>query len=167
MMLLPVLLDGDELGTSSEPHLLGDAARHACLLLGDRHRDTLASLRTTATKDFTTTTGLLTGAEAVRALAALIVGLIRTLHGLTLRALRSGIDTQSGEGCQGDVGSVVRFWCRGLAIRGKNRRRRWFCTTPDLVGKRPVSGVESLSISSCGAKSPSATYGRLSAVDNS
>ena len=51
------------------------------LLLGDRHRDALAALRATATEDFTTTTGLLASTEAVRALAALVMRLIRTLHG--------------------------------------------------------------------------------------
>jgi hypothetical protein len=73
-------LNCDELGPTTKPHLLRDAAGHL-LLLGDRHRDALATLRTAATKDFTTTTGLLAGTEAVGALAALVMRLVRTLHG--------------------------------------------------------------------------------------
>ena len=83
MQLLAVRLDGDVLGASTEPHLLRDAARHR-LLLGDRHRDALAALRATATKDLTATTGLLARTESVGAFAALVVRLVRTLaHGMT------------------------------------------------------------------------------------
>ena len=75
--LLAISLDFDVVRTSTEPHLLRDAA-HA-LLLGDRHRDAFATLGATATKHLATTTGLLAGTEAVRPFAALVMRLIRTL----------------------------------------------------------------------------------------
>jgi hypothetical protein len=51
-------------------------------LLGGRHREPLAALGTAAAEDFTSTTGLLASAIAVRALTALVVRLVRTLgHG--------------------------------------------------------------------------------------
>ena len=57
-------------------------ARQASLL-GDRHRDPLAAFGATAAQDFATTTGLLAGAEAMGALTALVMRLIRTLaHGM-------------------------------------------------------------------------------------
>src|SRR5262249_58612959 len=63
----------------SEPHLLGDAAGH--LLLRDRHRDALAALCTAAAQHFATGARLLARTETMRALATLVVGLVRALHG--------------------------------------------------------------------------------------
>lgn len=82
VQLLAFALDREELGSSPEPHLLGDAAGHR-LLLGDGHRDALATLGAAATKHLATTTGLLASTEAVRAFAALVMRLIRALHGMT------------------------------------------------------------------------------------
>lgn len=59
----------------------GPRRGNASLLRG-RHRDALAALRAAATENFTTATGLLASAEAMRALAALVVWLIRALHGV-------------------------------------------------------------------------------------
>src|SRR5882757_5012867 len=53
------------------------------LLLRDRDRDPLAPLGTAAAEDFTTAAGLLAGSEPLGALAALIMWLIGTLHGVT------------------------------------------------------------------------------------
>src|SRR5690349_20232301 len=94
VQFLPVRLNGDELSTFAEPHLFRNAA-HRNSLLGDRHRDALATLRATATKDFTTTTGLLARTETVSAFAALVVRLVRTLaHGITPASF-SGADRYS------------------------------------------------------------------------
>lgn len=79
-----VRLHGDVVGALSQPHLLGypqgSAAGHV-LLLGGRHREALAALGAAATQNLTATTGLLAGAEAVGPLAALVMRLVRTLHG--------------------------------------------------------------------------------------
>jgi hypothetical protein len=104
--LLPLGLDHHELWPSPESHLLRDAWH---LLLGSGHRDALATLCTAAAKHFAASTGLLTGAEAVRALTALIVWLVGTLRHSLLRSerdrysctytesrLRSGCCTCSG-----------------------------------------------------------------------
>ena len=81
MELLSVRLDGEILGASTDPHLFRNAGH--VLLLRDCHRDALAALRATATKNFTTTTGLLARTESVSAFTALVVRLIRALHGIT------------------------------------------------------------------------------------
>lgn len=99
-------LHREELGALSQPHLLRDArrpaARHggATLLLGDRDRDALASLGAPSTKDFTSSAGFLACAKPVGPLAALVVRLVGTLHGLlsTLRGagsiLKRGIEVK-------------------------------------------------------------------------
>src|SRR3569623_344813 len=81
MELATTRLDREEFSSTTKPHLLRDAARH--LLLGDRHADALATLRSAATEYLAASTGLLTGSEAVRALSAFIMRLVRTLHGLS------------------------------------------------------------------------------------
>ena len=82
VQFLSVRLDGDILGASTDPHLFRNAGHE--LLLGDRHRDALAALRATATKDFTTTTGLLARTESVSAFTALVVRLVGALaHDIT------------------------------------------------------------------------------------
>ena len=82
VVLVSRLLDRDELGTFTEAHLFRDAPTH-CLLLGGRHRDALAPLGAAAAENLTASTGLLASTESVRALAALVMRLIRTLHGDT------------------------------------------------------------------------------------
>ena len=52
-------------------------------LLGDRHRDPLAALGTATAEHLAATTRLLASAETVRALSALVVWLIGTLHGIS------------------------------------------------------------------------------------
>jgi hypothetical protein len=78
-------LDLEKLGSSAQSHLLRDRQaaprRHVASLLGDRHRDALAPLGAATTKHFATSASLLTGAKAVGAFTALIVGLIGALHG--------------------------------------------------------------------------------------
>src|SRR5688572_31726535 len=53
------------------------------LLLRDRHRNAFAALCATATQHLATTTGLLAGTKTVRPFAALVMRLIRTLHGFS------------------------------------------------------------------------------------
>jgi len=79
------LVDGDDAATRSLAArilglLLRSGDRDALAALGGSgDRDALAALGATATKHLAATTGLLTGAEAVGALAAFIVRLICTL----------------------------------------------------------------------------------------
>jgi hypothetical protein len=77
--LLPGLLNRYELGTFTKAHLFRDAPTH-CLLLGGCHRDAFPPLGAAA-ENLTASTGLLAGTETVRALAALVMRLVRTLHG--------------------------------------------------------------------------------------
>src|SRR5882724_6190803 len=88
-------LDREVVDTLPQPHLLADAqqgqrgqrtaTRHGAskLLLRDRDRDALASLRTATAEDFATTAGFLAGAKPVGALATLVMWLVGTLHGST------------------------------------------------------------------------------------
>ena len=79
-----VRLNSNEVRALSQAHLLREPSRSALrheLLLRSGHRDTLATLRATTTKHFTTAAGLLASAEAMGTLAALVVGLVGTLHG--------------------------------------------------------------------------------------
>ncbi len=141
VQLLTLRLDGHELGTTTEPHLLRNAAAHARLLLGDRHRDALTALRATATKDFTTTTGLLASTEAVRALAALVMRLIRTLHGSSPAfaerdryALGPGVSRTGRRSRAVGCRSPRRARCRGCSELPRRRKTR-ARTAPDFSTK--------------------------------
>ena len=64
-------------------------ARPRALLLGDGHRQTLAALGASTTKDGASTAGLHPGAKPMGALPALVVRLIGSLHGEVSRAVRA------------------------------------------------------------------------------
>lgn len=93
MELLPLGLNHHELWPTPESHLFRDATH---LLLRCGHRNALAALGPSTTKDLATTAGLLTSTEAVRALTALVVWLVGTLRhdGCSRDSERSGIDTR-------------------------------------------------------------------------
>src|SRR5262245_30484044 len=104
-------------------------------LLGSRHRETLAALRSAAPQDLTAPARLLACAEAMGALPALVVRLVGTLHdGSPGGAVRSGIDTQPVPGSQGNARGPLN---------------------PDSCVLRRSSGVHLLAFWSCAPKSAS------------
>ncbi len=114
-----------------------NAVRRGTLLLRDRDRDPFASLGATAAEDFTAAAGFLPGAEPVGALAALVVWLVRTLHGST------------PPGGEGDRYSRARM---------KSSRRR---ARPHGDGFPTRSGVHFRAFSACNVNSRSDTNARF------
>jgi hypothetical protein len=153
VQLLAISLNFDVLGTPTEPHLLRDAASH--LFLGDGHRDALATLCAAAPEHLATSAGLFAGTEAVRPFAALVMRLIRALHGNTPGfAERDRYSTASGVSSE--------------AKRSRNKGKiAVLVSLPSPPGFEPLTGVQLLSILSCRVETPSATYAKLSPVDNS
>src|SRR5688572_8411738 len=82
-------------------------ARAAKSLLRSRHRDALAPFGPASAEDLATATGLLAGAEAMGALAALVVRLVGALHGVPSCSCQGsgkgkvGIDTRRQPRSQG------------------------------------------------------------------
>lgn len=142
MELLAGVLDGNELGASTEPHLLRDAAHR--LLLRDRHREPLAALRATATKHLATATGLLARTEPVSAFTALVVRLVGALaHGYFPSAVEvRPIYIGSGVCGAGSILSCVRGVKTSLprGFRGvPETGGRGFREAPDPPGPRHLS----------------------------
>jgi hypothetical protein len=90
----------------------------------------------------------------MRALPALVMRLIRSLHGI-LRRWRSAIDTQAAIECQASVlasASPPRTYCHANA--------------PVTTAFDSRAGVQLLADLACALKSASATYAKFSPVDN-
>ena len=128
-------------------------------LLRGGHRNTLAPLRTTTTQHFTTTAGLLASTEAMRALAALVMGLIGTLHG---NSPNPGADRIQATGlvAEGDrYSSKVAKSRRRLRVRptafipspnATIRRDRCGFRSGGLATDSPRSGVHLATFLTCG-----------------
>jgi hypothetical protein len=107
----------------TQPHRSLDAMRrrHDRLLLRDRDGEALAALGSATAKDLTTGAGLLTGAEPMGPQAALVMRLIRSLHGTSSGSTGGAIDTRKPLGCQADEPVLVAVRATSSLPEGDHR----------------------------------------------